>query len=168
MVKASISDLLPEVPYDPPKSDVKWQKLIECVLTGNSKQYLEKAYTEEQVNKLSREEVDKLFSNYEVKLSGQMVKSLSKSIIKMYWMGACAVLKMTNQDAQSKDLESDPFLNSALQRFTCELYSGFGSLLAPLSIGLITSRNYLSEHGIKNGGTRGDNRSDEQTANNSE
>ena len=39
-----------------------------------------------------------------------MVKSLSKSIIKMYSMGACAVLGMTNQDALSEDLESDPFL----------------------------------------------------------
>ena len=43
------------VPYYPPKSDVKLQKLIECVLTGNSKQYLGKAYTEEQVNELSAE-----------------------------------------------------------------------------------------------------------------
>ena len=34
-----------------------------------------KAYTEEQVNKLSAEEVDKLFSIYEAKLSGQMVVS---------------------------------------------------------------------------------------------
>ena len=65
MVEASINELLPEVPYDPPKSDVKWQKLIECVLTGNSKLYLGKVNTEEQVNKLSAEEVDKLFSIYE-------------------------------------------------------------------------------------------------------
>ena len=55
-------------------------------------------------NKLSAEEVDKLFSNYEAKLSGQMVKSLGKSIIKMYSMGACAVSGMINQDALSKDL----------------------------------------------------------------
>ena len=140
----------------PPKSEVKRQKLVKCVLTGNSKQYLGKAYTEEQVNKLSAEEVDKLFSIYEAKLSGQMVKSLGKSIIKMYSMGACAVLGITNQDALSKELESDPFLNSALQRFTCELYCRFGSFLAPLSIGLITSRHYLSEHGIKNGDDRSD------------
>ena len=106
---------------------------------------------QEQVNKLSPQKVDKLFSNYEAKLSGQIVKSLGKSIIKMYLMGACAVLGMTNQDALSKDLESDPFLNSALQRFTCQLYYRFGSFLAPLSVGLITSRHYLSEHGIKNG-----------------
>ena len=65
--------------------------------------------------------MDKPFSNYKAKLLGQMVKSLAKSIINMYLMGACAVLGMTNQDMLSEDLESDPFLNSALQRFKCEL-----------------------------------------------
>ena len=75
MVEASISDLLLGVPYDPPKSDEKQLKLLECVLTGNSKQYVGKAYTEKRINELSAEEVDKLFSNYEVKLLGQMVKS---------------------------------------------------------------------------------------------
>ena len=74
-----------------------------------------------------------------------MVKSLGKSIINMYSMGACAALGITNQDALSEDLENDPFLNSALQRFTCELYYRFGSFLAPLSIGIIMSRHYLSE-----------------------
>ena len=132
------------------------KKLIECVLTGNSKQYLGKSYTKEQVNKLSAEEVDKLLSNYEAKLSGQMVKSLGKSIIKIYSMVACAVLGMTNQDAPSEDLESDPFPNSALQRFTCELYYRFGSFLSPLSVGLIMSRHNLSEQDTKNGDDRSD------------
>ena len=58
-------------------------------------------------------------------------------------MGACAALGITNQEALSEDLENDPFLNSALQRFTCELYYRFGSFLAPLSVGIITSRHYL-------------------------
>ena len=40
MAEASINDLLPEVSYDPRKLDAKRQKLIECALTGNSKQYL--------------------------------------------------------------------------------------------------------------------------------
>ena len=157
MAEASINDLLLEVSYEPPKSDIKQQKLIECVLTGNSRQYLSKAYAEEQVNKLSTEKVDKLLSNYEAKLSDQMVKSLGKSIIRMYLVGACAVLGMSNQDALSDDLESDPFLNSAPQRLTCELYSRFSSFLAPLSVGLIMSRHYLSERGIKNGGVNEEN-----------
>ena len=104
--------------------------------------------------------MDKLFNNYEAKLSGQMVKSLGKSIINMYSMGACAALGISNQDVLSEELESDPFLNSAIHRFTCELYYRFGSFLAPLSVGLITSRHYLSEHN-KNGG---DNKYDERTA----
>ena len=60
---------------DPPQPDSKRQKLLECVLTGNSKLYLGKVNTEERVNELSNEEVDKCFNSYEAKLSGQMVKS---------------------------------------------------------------------------------------------
>ena len=136
------------------QSDTKRQKLPKCILTGNSKLYLGKVYTEEQLKKLGQEEVEKLFNNYEAELSGQMVKSLGQSIINMYSMRACAVLAISNQDALSEDLENDPFLNSALQRFTCELYYRFGSFLAPLSVGIITSRHYLSERN-KNGGTSG-------------
>ena len=133
-----------------PQSDTNRQNLLECVLTGNSKLYLGKVYTEDQLAKLSEEEVEKLFNNYEAKLSGQMVKSLMHSIFNVYSMRACAVLGITNQDALSEDLENNPFLNSALQRATCELYYRFGSFLAPLSIGIITSRHYLSERN-KNG-----------------
>ena len=68
----------------------------------------------------------------------------------MYSMGACAALGLSNQDVLGEDLENNPFLNSALQRFTCELYYRFSSFLAPLSVGLITSRHYLSEKN-KNG-----------------
>ena len=154
-------ELIGNLGYETPQSDTKRQKLLECVLTGNSK-----VYTEEQLAKLSEEEVEKLFNNYEAKLSGQMVKSLGCSIINMYSVGACSVLGIRNQEALSEDLEIDPFLNSALQRFTCELYYRFGSFLAPLSVGIITSRHYLSERN-KNGerGT-GDNKNggDEKTA----
>ena len=79
-----------------------------------------------------------------------MVKSLEHSIINKYSMGASAALGITNQEALTEDLENDPFLNSALERFTCELYYRFSSFLAPLSDGIITSRHYLSEHN-KNG-----------------
>ena len=150
--------------FDTPQPDSKRQKLLECVLTGNSKPYLGKVYTKERVNELSNEEVDKLFNNYEAKLSGQMVKSLGKSITNMYSMGACAALEISDQDALSEDLESDAFLNSALQRFTCELYYRFASFLAPLNDRLITNRHYLSECN-KNGG---DNNSEKGAAKNSE
>ena len=161
-------ELIGNLGYDPPQSGTKCQKLLECVLTGNSKLYLGKVYKEEQLKKLSKEEVEKLFNNYEAKLSGQMVKSLARAIINMYSTGACAVLGISNQDALSQDLENDPFLNSALQRFTCKLYYRFGSFLAPLSIGIITSRHYLSEHnknGERTSGTSGDNENEQKLIN---
>ena len=111
-------ELIGNLDYETPQSDTKRQKLLECILTRNSKLYLGKVYTEDQLAKLSEEEVEKLFNNYEAKLSGQMVKSLAKSIINMYSMGACSALGIRNQEALSEDLENDPFLNSALQRFT--------------------------------------------------
>ena len=143
-------ELISNLGYGAPQSDTKRQKLLECILTGNSKLYLGKVYTEDQLAKLNEEEVEKLFNNYEAKLSGQMVKSLGCSIINMYSMRVCSVLGINNQQALSEDLENNPFVNSALQRFTCELYYRFGSFLAPLSVGIITSRHYLSERN-KNG-----------------
>ena len=73
-------------------------------------------------------------------------------MINMYSMGACAALGTSNKNALSEDLKSDPFLNSALQRFTYDLYYRFSSFLTPLNVGLITSRHYLSECN-KNKGT---------------
>ena len=161
-------ELIGNLGYETRQSDTKRQKLLECVLTRNSKLYLGKVYTEDQLAKLSEKEVEKLFNNYEAKLSGQMVKSLGKSIINMYSMGACSVLGITNQDVVSEDLENDPFLNSALQRFICKLYYRFDSFLAAVSIGIIMNRHYLSARN-KNGertSEMGDNKNgeDEKTA----
>ena len=158
-------ELISNLGYETPQSDRKRQKLLECVLTGNSKLYLGKVYTGEQLAKLSKEEVEKLFNNYEAKLSGQIVKSLGKSIINMYSMGASSAIGIRNQEALSEDLENNPILNSALQRFTCEVYYRFGSFLAPLSVGIITSRHYLSERNKNRERGTGDNKNggDEKT-----
>ena len=124
-------ELISKLGYEAPQPDTKCQKLLKCILTRNSKLYLGKVYTEDQLAKLSKKEVEKLFNNYEAKLSGQMVHSLGCSIIDMYSMGACAALGITNQDALSEDLENDPFLNFTPQRATCKLYYRFGSFFAP-------------------------------------
>ena len=63
-------ELIDNLGYESPQSETKHQKLLKCVLTGNSKLYLVKVYTEEQLKKLSEEEVEELFNNYEAKLSG--------------------------------------------------------------------------------------------------
>ena len=120
----------------------KRERLVACVLSGNSKMYLGKEYTEEQINEMDCTNVNTLLNRYESILSAQMTKSLGKSIINLYSNIACSVLGVGNQQELSTNLERDPFLNTAMQRFTCDLYYHFGTLLAPVSVGIITSKHY--------------------------
>ena len=120
----------------------KRERLVACVLSGNSKQYLGKEYTEQQINEINCNNVNTLLNRYESVLSAQMTKSLGKSVINLYSNIACSVLGVGNQQDLSDDLEWDPFLNTAMQRFTCDLYHRFGAFLAPVSVGIITGKHY--------------------------
>ena len=120
----------------------KRERLVACVLSGNSKMYLGKEYTEEQINKMDCNNVNTLLNRYESVLSAQITKSLGKSVINLYSNIACSVLGVGNQQDLSDDLECDPFLNIALQRLRCDLYDRFGALLAPASIAIITGKHY--------------------------
>ena len=86
-----------------------------------------------------------LLNRYESVLSAQMTKSLGKSTINLYSNIACSVLGVGNQQELSTDLECDPFLNTAMQRFTCDLYYRFGALLAPVSVSIITGKHYAKK-----------------------
>ena len=127
----------------------KRERLVACVLSGNSKMYLGKEYTEQQINEMDCTNVNRLLNRYESVLSAQMTKSLGRSVINLYSNIACSVLGVGNQQDLSDDLECDPFLNTALQRFTCDLYYRFGALLAPVSVGIITGKHYAKFSGTK-------------------
>ena len=120
----------------------KRETLVACVLSGNSKMYLGKEYTEQQINEMEYNSINTLLNRYESVLSSQIIKSLFKSIINLYSNLACSVLGVGNQQDLSTDLECDPFLNTAMQRFTCDLYYWFGTLLVPISVGIITGKHY--------------------------
>ena len=120
----------------------KRDRLVACVLSGNSKMYLGKEYTEQQINEMDYNSINTLLNRYESVLSSQMTKSLGKSVINLYSNLACSLLGVGNQQELSTDLECDPFLNTAMQRFTCDLYYWFGTLLAPVSAGIITGKHY--------------------------
>ena len=86
--------------------------------------------------------INTLLNRYESILSPQMTQSLGKRVIDLYSNLACSVLGVGNQQELSIDIECDPFLNTAMQRFTCDLYYRFGALLAPVSVGIITGKHY--------------------------
>ena len=121
----------------------KRERLVACVSSGNSKTYLGKEYTEQQINEMDCNNVNTLINRYESVLSAQMTKSLGKSVINLYSNIACSVIGVGNQQDLTDDLECDPsFLNTAMQRFKCDLYYRFGAFLAPISVGIITGKHY--------------------------
>ena len=120
----------------------KRDRLITCVLSGNSKQCLGKEYTEQQINEMDSHNINALSNRYGSVLSAQMTKSLGKNVRNLYSNVACGVLGIGNQPDLSDDLECDPFLNTAMQRFTCDLYYRFGAFLAPVSVGIVTGKHY--------------------------
>ena len=83
----------------------KRERLVACVLSGNSKMYLGKEYTQEQINKMDCNDVNTLLNRYESVLSSQMTKSLGKSIINLYSNLACSVLGIRNQQDLNTNLE---------------------------------------------------------------
>ena len=127
----------------------KRERLITCVLSGNAKQYLGKEYTEQEINEINGNNINILSNRYKSVLSAQMTKSLGKSVINLYSNVACSVLGVGNQQDLSNDLECDPFLNTAMQRFTCDLYYRFGAFLDPVSVGIITGKHYTENSGTK-------------------
>ena len=62
----------------------KKERLVTCVLSGNSEQYLGKEYTEQQINEMDCTNVNTLLNRYESVLSAQMTKSLGKSVSLCY------------------------------------------------------------------------------------
>ena len=49
----------------------KRERLVACILSGNSKMYLGKEYTEEQINKMDCNDVNTLLNRYESVLSAK-------------------------------------------------------------------------------------------------
>ena len=60
----------------------KRDRLVAYVLSDNSKQYLGKEYTEQQINEMDSNYINILSNRYESVLSAQMTKSLGQSVIK--------------------------------------------------------------------------------------
>ena len=120
-------------------------------------------------------DVNTLLNRYESVLSAQMTKSLGKSIINLYSNLACSVLGVGNQQELNTDLECDPFLNTAMQRFTCDLYYRFGAMSAPVSVGIITGKHYtknsittlndISDNGTCDPAARNHNQTEEPSEN---
>ena len=131
------------------ESDVKdrRERLVACVLSGNSKQYLRKEYTEQQISEMDctnvPTNVNTLINRFESFFKCTKDKIIGQKRYKFIFKHSLQCARhVGNQQDLSNDLDCDPFLNTAMQRFTCNLYYRFGALLASVSVGIITGKHY--------------------------
>lgn len=119
----------------------KRERLSSVVAGGSSKQYLGKELQLSDIDKMTTEQINKLYCKYEARLGASMTKTLGNSFINLYVMGVSKFFKVVNPPILIQDLEEDPFINNALTNTCCELYYRYGMYLAPFTAILTTARH---------------------------
>ena len=125
-----------------PKTDVteKRDRLVAVAHGGLAEELLGKRLTAEKIRSMKPEEIEGLYTTYEICLGASMTKSLGSAAISLYARGAAAFF-LIDEKKLTNDLEIDPFLNTALRSASCELFHRWGAWFAPFSVVLITGRH---------------------------
>jgi len=123
-----------------PVSATRRERLATIAAGGLAKQYLGKAWTVEEIDSLSEDEVMKLYARYEARLGATMTKTIGRIVLQLYTSAASILLPIPpeNRHLLIEDLESDPFVAHALNCSACDLFHRYGMCLAPLTAMLTT------------------------------
>ena len=118
------------------------ERLATIAVGGQARQYLGKAWSLEEIDALSDDEVGKLYARYEARLGAAMTKTLGHAILQLYTIAVSTFLPIPpeNQMPLLQDLESDPFVGHAITSTACGLYYRYGELLAPITAALTTAK----------------------------
>ncbi|CAC5378303.1 unnamed protein product [Mytilus coruscus] len=139
--KRNIRKIVENINIDDDKQEKKRERLSSVVAGGNSKQYLGKELQLSDIDKMTTEQIDKLYCKYEARLGASMTKTLGNSFINLYVMGVSKYFKVVDPPKLIQDLKEDPFLNHGLTNICCELYYKYGMYLAPFTAMLTTARH---------------------------
>ena len=126
---------------DDDEQEKKRERLSAVVAGGGSKQYLGKELQLSDIDKMTPEQIKKLYCKYEARLGASMTKTLGNSFINLYVMGVSKYFNVVNPPNLIQDLEEDPFINHALTNTCCQLYYRYGMYLAPFTAMLTTARH---------------------------
>ena len=101
-----------------PQKECEW--LAALVAGGQSQQYLGKEYTIEQIDSLRPDEVERLYTRYELWLGAVMTKTLGQAMIQLYMTAVSRVFPKIPPNEISglaDDLNADPFLGHLFTAF---------------------------------------------------
>ena len=131
-IKMNAEDLLKDISLDTPdeqhdlQQESKRERISAIIAGGGSRQYLGRELQLSDIDKMTPQEVDKLYCRYEARLGASMTKTLGNSFINLYVMGVSKYFNVINPPKLLEDLEEDPFINHALTSICCELYYKYG------------------------------------------
>ena len=146
-IKMKAEDLLKDIPLDTPdeqhdlQQESKRERISAIIAGGGSRQYLGRELQLSDIDKMTPQEVDKLYCRFEARLGASMTKTLGNSFINLYVMGVSKYFNVINPPKLLEDLEEDPFINHALKSICCELYYKYGMYLAPFTAMLTTAKH---------------------------
>ena len=123
------------------EQEKKRERLSSVVAGGKSRQFLGRELQLSDIDKMTPEQIEKLYAKYEARLGASMTKTLGNSFINLYVMGISKYFKIKDEPKLIKDLEEDPFLDNALNTTCCQLYYKYGMFLAPLTTILTTAKH---------------------------
>ena len=145
--KNKAEDLLKDIPLDTPdeqhdiQQESKRERISAIIAGGGSRQYLGRELQLSGIDRMTPQELDKLYCRYEARLGASMTKTLGNSFINLYVMGVSKYFNVINPPKLLEDLEEDPFINHALTSICCELYYKYGMYLAPFTAMLTTAKH---------------------------
>ena len=117
-IKMNTEDLLKDIPLDTPdeqhdlQQESKRERISAIIAGGGSRQYLGRELQLSDIDKMTPQELDKLYCRYEARLGASMTKTLGNSFINLCVMGVSKYFNVINQ-LKLLDLEEDPFINHA-------------------------------------------------------
>ena len=102
--------------------------------------------TEEDLKKMSDEDVKKLYLKHEQTIVDGMADQVSKMFAKTWSNSISRVVPIDDEDELEKDLSGDIFLKAAIKNYFPSFYYDYGKYCAPASVLLTTGRhvNYKS------------------------
>ena len=104
-------------------------------LGGQSTKYLSKNVNPQDLDSMSQQDLDKLYTCYESRHGASMTATLGQSAIQLYTTLVSMLLPIPidPQPLLASDLQADPFIPHSMTTAACELYYKFGFYIAPLT-----------------------------------
>ena len=121
------------------------QKIIECIVRGDSKEYFSELYTVDDIRAMSDEKIKYLFSLYRAIQIKHMGSALSNSVIYMGSKCICTVLGLKKVSQLTDELQSNPFIKHVLNEIAFELHFKYAWVLPIVMIVIITVSQYIEE-----------------------